>query len=131
MLGLHETGWKWVPYRQSVKLGKLNLTHDTGSAGVNAHRQSAARFMGSTVIGHTHRMAYEVTGRFDASPYLACMLGWLGDRGRAAKYLHEASAASWVHGFGVGYLEPTSGVVYLTPVPIIDGRCVVEGVLYG
>lgn len=129
-LGLYQRGWSWVPYRKSTKLGKLNLTHDTGNAGMNAHRTSAAAFGGSVVIGHTHRMSYEIRGRFDGTPYLAAMLGWLGDAEKAADYIHEAKASDWVQGFGVGYLEPVSGIVHMQPVPIVNGRCVVNGKLY-
>lgn len=130
LLGLHDRGWKWTPYRKSAKIGKLNLTHDTGSAGMNAHRTSAKAFGGSVVIGHTHRMAYEVTGRFDGPPYLAAMLGWLGDAEKAAGYIHEAKASDWVHGFGVFWMEPASGIVHVQPVPIVNGRCVVNGKLF-
>lgn len=126
VLNLYGRGWTWVPYRKSVKLGKLNITHDTGTAGMNAHRASAKAFGGSCVIGHTHRLAYEVTGRFDGTPYLAAMLGWLGDAEKAATYLHEAKSADWVHGFGVGYLE-ANGIVHIQPVPIVAGRCIVQG----
>ena len=129
LLELRKRGWKWTPYRKSASIGKLNITHDTGSAGINAHRTSAKAFGGSAVIGHTHRMAYEVTGRFGGTPYLAAMLGWLGDAEKAATYLHEAKASDWVHGFGVFYLEPESGIVHVQPVPIVHGRCVVQGQL--
>ena len=130
LLGLKERGWKWVPYRKSTTIGKLHLTHDTGTAGINAHRTSAVAFGGSAVIGHTHRMSYEVRGRFDGVPYLAAMLGWLGDAEKAADYMHEAKASEWVHGFGVFYMEPASGIVHLQPVPIVNGRCVVNGRLF-
>lgn len=129
LLDLHERGWQWVPYRRSASLGKLHITHDTGSAGMNAHRMSSAVFGGSALIGHTHRMAYEVRGRYDSTPYLAAMLGWLGDAAEAGKYMHEAKSAEWVHGFGVGLLETGTGIVHLQPVPIVHGRCVVGGEL--
>ena len=74
-------------------------------------------------------MAYEVRGRFDSTPYLACMLGWLGDAAQAGKYMHEAKSAEWVHGFGVGLLEMGTGIVHLQPVPIVHGRCVIAGEL--
>lgn len=128
LLHLEERGWQWVPYKQSLRVGKLNMTHDTGSAGMNAHRASARAFMGNAAIGHTHRMAYEVVGRFNEEPYLAAMFGWLGDAKAAARYIHEAKSAEWVHGFGVFYLEP-SGVCHVQPVPIVGGRCVVQGKL--
>lgn len=126
LLDLKGRGWEWVPYKASVKVGKLHLTHDTGSAGMNAHRTSARDFMGSVVIGHTHRMAYEVVGRFDDSPYLAAMLGWLGSR-QAAKYAHEAKSASWALGFGLGYHDEATGIVHVQPIPIVGGTCVVQG----
>lgn len=127
LLDLERRGWDWVPYRKAYSLGKLHLTHDTGSAGVNAHRQAAVDTGGSVVIGHTHRLAYEVRGRYGGTPYLAAMLGWLGDPVKAASYIHEARAASsWATGFGVAYMEPT-GIVHLQPVPIVGGRCVVQG----
>ena len=129
VLELHRRGWEWVPYRKSVRVGKLNLTHDVGTAGMNAHRVAAKAFGGSAAIGHTHRMAYEVTGRFNGKPYLAAMFGWLGDAAKAATYIHEAKASDWVHGFGVFYMEP-NGIVHVQPVPIVDGRCVVNGKLY-
>ena len=129
-LELYRRNWAWIPYRKSTKIGKLHLTHDTGQAGMNAHRTSAVAFGGSVVIGHTHRMSYEVRGRFDGTPYLAAMFGWLGDAEKAAAYMHEAKASDWVKGFGVGYLEPASGIVHVQPVPIVNGRCVVQGRLF-
>lgn len=130
LLKLQGRGWRWVPYRKSAKVGKLHLTHDTGSAGINAHRTSAKAFGGSAAIGHTHRMSYEVTGRFGGTPYLAAMFGWLGDAEKAATYLHEAKSSDWVHGFGVFYLEPDTGIMHVQPVPIVNGRCVVGGKLF-
>lgn len=130
ILGLYERNWNWVPYRKSTNIGKLHLTHDVGQAGMNAHRTAAQKFGGSAVIGHTHRMSYEIKGRFQGTPYLAAMLGWLGDAEKAASYMHEASAADWVHGFGVFWMEPASGVVHLQPVPIVHGKCVVNGRLF-
>lgn len=124
---LKQFGIDWVPYKRSFKVGKLHITHDTGSAGVNAHRTSARAFMGSTVIGHTHRMSYEAVGTFEGAPYLAAMLGWLGDF-EAVDYLHAVKAREWVHGFGVGYME-AGGVVHVQPVPIVNKCCVVAGQL--
>jgi len=125
---VQDLGWETVPYLETYKLGKLNITHDTGTAGMNAHRDAAADHMGSTIIGHTHRMSYEVRGKVDGVPYLAAMFGWLGKADKVT-YLHNAKAAHWVHGFGIGYTFP-DGVTHVQPVPIIGGRCVVEGRVY-
>ena len=116
ILDLHQRGWKWVPYRKSTSIGKLHLTHDTGTVGINAHRQAAVAFGGSAWPSATrapHGIRGE--GRFDGTPYLAAMLGWLGDVEKAASYMHEAKASDWVHGFGVFYLEPASGSSISSP----------------
>lgn len=130
ILKLYDRGWDWIPYRKSVKIGKLHLTHDVGTAGINAHRAASKAFGGSAVIGHTHRASLEITGRFDGSPYLSAMFGWLGDAEKAASYMHEANASAWVHGFGVGYMQPDTGVVHVQIVPIVNGCCVVNGKLF-
>lgn len=128
-LSLGELGWEFIPYGKSFLYGKLHITHDTGKSGMNAHRQSAAAHLGSTIIGHTHRMAYEVTGTFNGPPFLACMLGWLGDAETAGSYVHETGSAAWAKGFGVGYMEVDTGIVHVTPIPIINDRCMLEGEL--
>lgn len=127
-LHLDELGWEFIPYKKTFRYGKMHITHDTGKSGKNAHRQSAQAYMGSALIGHTHRMAYDVTGTFEGTPYLAAMFGWLGDA-EAAKYMHEAGAAEWVHGCGFGYRETATDIVHVTPVPFVLGKCMVEGQL--
>lgn len=122
---------KWTsvtPYNETLNLGKLNITHDVGKAGQNAHRSAALSYMASAIIGHTHRMGYDVIGRQAGPPIVAAMFGWLGDY-RKVEYLHRAEAKRWPLGFGIGRMEP-SGVVHVTPVPIVNYRACVEGVLY-
>jgi predicted phosphodiesterase len=123
---LKENGWEFVPYKASLRLGKLNMTHDTGTAGQNAHRQSMNAFQGSVVIGHTHRMEFSVTGNADGPPQVGAMFGWLGDFDDI-DYMHAIAAKrAWSHGFGLGFME-ANGVVHLQPVPIVNGACCVLG----
>ncbi len=123
---LKANGWEYVPYKSSCRLGKLHLTHDTGTAGQNAHRQSMNAFQGSVVIGHTHRMEFSVLGKADGAPQVGAMFGWLGSF-EDIDYMHTIAAKrAWVHGFGIGFLEP-NGVVHLQPVPIVNGACCVLG----
>lgn len=127
-LDLRIRGWHYVPYKRSFRLGKLHLTHDSGTAGQNAHRQSMAAFQASTIIGHTHRMEMTYLGNADGPPQVGAMFGWLGDFDQI-DYMHQIAARrNWVHGFGVGFMEP-NGVVHLSPVPIVKGACVVNGEL--
>lgn len=123
---------KWTsvtPYNETLKLGKLNITHDVGKAGQNAHRSAAQSYMSSAIIGHTHRMAYDVIGRQAGPPVVAAMFGWLGDF-RKVEYLHRAEAKRWPLGFGIGRMEE-SGVVHVTPIPIVNYKACIEGCLYG
>ncbi len=127
-LHLAERGWQFIQYKRSFKLGKLHLTHDTGTAGINAHRQSMAAFQGSVIIGHTHRMEVSVLGNAAGAPQIGAMFGWLGDFDKV-DYMHAIKARrDWVHGFGIGYQE-SNGVIHLQPIPIVEGTCVVNGKL--
>lgn len=128
LLGLRK--WTSVTqYNETLRLGKLNITHDVGKAGQNAHRSAASSYMSSAIIGHTHRMAYDVIGRQAGPPVVAAMFGWLGDY-RKVEYLHRAEAKRWPLGFGIGRMEE-SGVVHVTPIPIVNYKACIEGCLYG
>lgn len=115
-------------YNETLRLGKVCFTHDLGEAGANAHRSAVSKYMACAVIGHTHRMAYEVFARQDDLPVVGAMFGWLGDADKV-DYLHRVKAKQWPLGFGWFLREPT-GVMHITPVPIIDYKCVVAGTIY-
>lgn len=129
VLELDKKGFKYVPYKDSYKIGKLNITHDTGNAGRHAHQKSLDDFQHNIIIGHTHRLGYAVEGNANGERHVAAMFGWLGNV-EDVDYMHRIKAIrNWTHGFGIGYLEPKSGTVYVLPVPIINGTCLVEGKL--
>ena len=120
--------WEFIPYKDHIQIGKLYLTHDTGSAGATAHEKARSDFDGNTIIGHTHRIAFSVRGSLRGAAHVGAMFGWLGDPART-DYMHRVKASKdWAHGFGVGYMEP-SGVVHLVPIVIVNGSCVIEGKL--
>lgn len=126
LLHLAELGFEYVPYKKSIKIGKVHFTHDTGSAGKNANQKAMDAFQGSAVIGHVHSMQLTVSGKADGAPLVGASFGWLGDP-EEVDYLHQIQVQrNWVHGFGIGYMEP-SGVIHFQPVPIVNGVCVVEG----
>jgi predicted phosphodiesterase len=127
ILELKEKGFKYVPYKQSYKIGKLNVTHDCGNAGRHAHYKSLDTFQHNIVIGHTHRLGYAVEGNAQGERHLTAMFGWLGDV-EEIDYMHRVKALKdWSHGFGTGYLDTATGVVYVTPVPIINNTVLIEG----
>lgn len=130
LFNLRGKGWKYVPYKHSYKYHRVNVTHDTGTAGQDAHLKALADFQGNVVIGHTHRVAYAVKGNAQGKPHVAAMFGWLGDVNQV-DYMHRIKAKrDWALGFGVGYTNLDTGAVYLQPVPIVNYTCVVAGKLY-
>lgn len=129
MLRLTERGWRWTPYKRHLKLGKLHLSHDFGSAGGTAHGKAINDVLGNAAIGHTHHLGVTYAGSATGESHVGAAFGWLGDVSEI-DYMHQAKALrTWHLGFGTGYMEE-DGAVHLQAVPIVRGRCVVEGRLF-
>jgi predicted phosphodiesterase len=127
-LELKERGWIQVPYKDSYRIGKLWLTHDTGKAGKNAIAAALDDYQSNIIIGHVHRMGVVYGGDATGKTHVAASFGWLGDA-RSVDYMHRVKVnRDWQLGFGLGYLLP-NGTVHIVPVPIVNGQCVVEGQL--
>lgn len=132
LLQLKQRGWKYVPYKSDTKLGKMYFTHDVGGSttGRAAVYRCLDTYHHSIITGHTHRMAYVVEGNAAGECKLSAQFGWLGDVSQV-DYMHNAVAKkNWALGFGVFHYEPKSGLVYVTPVPIVNYTCCVNGRLY-
>lgn len=128
LFNLKERGWRYVRYKDYTRIGKIYVTHETGSSGQNAHLNAAAKFGSNTVIGHTHRCALSYKTTSTGRQYVAAMFGWLGDR-RMAEYMHRVNTTDWMLGFGVGFQEK-SGNMHLQACPIVDYRVTVNGHLF-
>lgn len=121
--------WKVTPYKESLQIGHLRLTHDVGRAGVNAARQSLLDVGESIAFGHTHRGQVVYQGTVTGRKLVGATIGWLGDP-EAIDYRHRDSIRrDSIHGFATVYMQE-DGLFWLNFVPIIEGRCVVDGVLY-
>lgn len=130
LLNLTARGWEFVPYKRHTARGAVHFTHDVGACGRNAVFRALDTYQHSVVTGHTHRMQYVVEGTAVGECKVSAMFGWLGDV-EQVDYMNLASARkNWATGFGVGYLDPSSGFVYLVPVPIVAETCMVNGTLY-
>lgn len=130
ILKLDELGFEYVPYKHHYKIGKINVTHDTGTAGRTAHQKALDSFQDNILIGHTHRLAYIVEGDAKGTKHVSAMLGWLGDV-EGIDYMNKYKVQKdWCLAFGIGYLDTATGNVYVVPVPIINYTCLVEGKLY-
>ena len=127
---LPERGWHYTPYKKHTRIGKLRITHDVGVAGRNATFKALDTFQHSVITGHAHRMQYIVEGNAEGEYKLSAQFGWLGDADKV-DYMHQVNVnKNWALGFGVGYHDTETGIVYLTPVPLVQYTCVVEGRLF-
>lgn len=127
VLKLNERGWRFTKYKDHIRIGKLYLTHDAGTSGKYATSRAMDAFQSSVVIGHHHSMSYLVEGDALGNHAVAAQFGWLGDA-EAADYMKRFQIMrKWSLGFGLGYHRKDTGVVFLTPVPIVDYACCVEG----
>ena len=131
LLNLKGRGWEHVGYKDDIRIGKVFVTHDVGAAGRYNAFKCLDTYQASIVTGHTHRLAYVVEGDAAGGRKVSAQFGWLGDVNQI-DWMHRVKARrEWTTGFGYGYLSPSSGYVYLVPVPIVKGTVVVEGKLYG
>ena len=127
---LKERGWEMVPYKQDIRIGKLHITHDVGSAGRYNVFKCLDTYQGNIVTGHTHRFSYIVEGNAKGEHMVSAQFGWLGDSTKVDYMASVNVRRNWSLGFGIGYLDTTTRNVHLTPVPVVGYRAVVEGSLY-
>ena len=129
LLGFAARGWNVTPYRRELLIGRTRFSHEFGKSGPSAPLAGLSTGGGGKVAGHTHAMGVHYAGADEGLFRVSANLGWLGDFDSISYASQAVCRERWCHGFGVGYLD-TSGFLWLTPVPIVDGRCIVEGVVY-
>ncbi len=130
LYGLDKLGWGVLPYKRSYKVGKLLLSHDFGRAGVNAARQSVHDVGHSVGFGHTHRLQVHYQGTTTGERHVGATFGWLGDPEKIDYKHRDLVRRDYMHGFGVVHMLD-DGRFWLQAIPIVEGECVVDGVVYG
>lgn len=125
---LGERGWQFVDYLSTYQIGDCLVTHTTEKfGGVLSARKARDAFNASAVVGHCHRLSYELRGDYFGNVRVGMAVGCLFDFD-SLDYEHKARAASgWAHGFGTGVLDHSTGHMHLAPVAIVNGRCSVNG----
>lgn len=95
---LHEHGFKVVPYRQMLKIGKVYFNHDIGGAGPNAAQKALDIVQGNIIQGHNHRACMVVETNGKGVSHFGISAGWLGDPAEVADYMSPFTAAKkWTH----------------------------------
>jgi hypothetical protein len=129
LLRLKERGWNVTPYKESIQIGELRITHDVGRAGVNSARASLMDTGANILFGHTHRLIVHYQGQLWGNPHVGITGGWLGDP-MAIDYRHRDSVCrDSIHGF-VAIHMLDNGIFWAQAIPIINGQAVVDGKVY-
>lgn len=123
---MKERGYEFVPYGSYGRVGKLHVTHDCGFTGATAAAKSRDAFGGNVAVGHCHNANISYRGSLRGEAHVGFSVGWLGDP-KQISYMHKAAVRGWQHGYGQAYVERDTGNVHCHFVPIVGGRCVVEG----
>lgn len=126
---LKERGIKFVPYMSYIRIGKVAYTHEVGRCGVNTARATLMDFGGNIVVGHSHRAGLSYQGTVHDGQRVCMNVGWMGDLD-SIDYFHRARAErDWETGFGV-VDQDKRGVGWMTFVPIIFNKCLLDGKLF-
>ncbi len=126
LLGVYDHGWEWVPYGTWIRIGEVSYMHDVGRCGANTARQSLQDFGDNLVIGHSHRGQVVYSGTVAGKVHVCMNVGCLVDF-KSCDYMNQAKAMrDWTHGFG-WCEQAADGVTWCNFIPIIEGRCVVNG----
>lgn len=126
MIGLDQDGWISVPYKRSIKIGELVLTHDLGTAGPKAAMDAVRTYGTNVAIGHVHSANICYSGQLDGKNHVAISTGWLGSYESADYMPLDKALVSWTHGIAFGYLLDDSSV-HVNFAPFVNGRAVIGG----
>lgn len=129
MFKLDELGWEYVPYKRSIQIGKMTYTHDIGRCGKYTASQSLADYGNNITVGHSHRACVTYLGTAAGEHHVGLNVGTLIDF-KSVDYRHiDMANREWQHGFGTVHMTG-DGCVWANFVPIVNGRCVVDGQVY-
>ncbi len=133
LLGLDALDVEYISEYPSTSwvLGKIKVHHGTvvrgGSGATTGAVARGAAF--HEVFGHTHRI--EVAPRTFDTPD-GSQTVWVMSTGTLARIDGivpggEHGQANWQQGFGLAYHDETTGAVHMQAIPVLGGRCIVEG----
>lgn len=121
-LKLRERGWAWVPYGEPLEIGRAKIIH--GSYTNKYHASKHCDSYGDSVFyGDTHTWQVHATTH-GTKPHVGISFGCLCKL--KPRWLH-GRPSSWMHGFGLVYVDEKTGNFWPYFVPIIDGIAVVNG----
>ncbi len=129
-LFLRERGYSVTQYRDNLKIGNFNLTHDVEQIGRDAHYKAYDSYHESVGIAHTHRAGYGIEGSATGQVKQFCMFGWLGDAAQIDWKHRVKVKRDWAQACGFLYRDRKTGYTWPTINPIVNGKMLLEGRLF-
>lgn len=124
---LDERGWKHCEYGDVWPHGKFLISHGWFTGGDHA-KKHLQLYHKNFFYGHCHEYKVSVENGFDGEPVMAMCIGTLSKFNLS--YLVGKPPVNWIHMFAtIDVME--NGKFTPIPVPIIDGKFVRGGKLYG
>lgn len=125
LMGFSANGWEVTNYGEHTRVGKLHLSHEFGSSGLNAAHDTLRSVGASSAFGHSHAAAVVYGGDALGRKHVAMNLGWLGDPAMA-KYMSKIRRnRNWMHGVGLAHFT-SSGDAHCQFIPFVRGVAVVD-----
>lgn len=115
------------PYHEVHHIGKVGFVHDLSYAGISAAQQTMDAAGHCIVFGHTHRAVVTYTGDVSGKRWFAMSCGWLGDASKIT-YMPRTNTRPWQLGFGV--IDYDGDIGYARFVPIVNGKCLLDGKVF-
>ena len=126
VLKLKERKIKWIKMNDLYKIGKLYATHGMYTNKYHANKHLST--LGANVVyGHIHRPQSDMMNMKMQKPHQATALGCLCSHD--PEYMKNRPA-NWMNGFGIVYLNETTGSFNLYSINIINDRFIWNGKEY-
>lgn len=129
-LHLKEREYKWIPQRETAKIGKLYCIHGDWKNGIlpQNHTRAALQIYNRNLLyGHCHsNQSATSVSPVDTHPLQATAIGTLGN---VNPYWRRNDASAWVNSFACGYVQ-ANGNYQLYVINIVGGKFIFDGRLY-
>lgn len=118
--------WEVIPYRQTVKIGKMYFHHGEYTGKYHSGKMSDV-FERNIIYGHLHSFqAFTKVTPVDGNAHMAMSMPCACDLN--PQYMRD-KPSSWVNGFGVFYLQD-NGNFNIYPVIALHGHFIFSGKYY-
>lgn len=123
---LNLKSWEVIPYRQTVKIGKMYFHHGEYTGKYHSGKMSDV-FERNIIYGHLHSFqAFTKVTPVDGNAHMAMSMPCACDLN--PQYMRDKPSA-WVNGFGVFYLQD-NGNFNIYPVIALKGHFIFSGKYY-